>query len=96
MDFRYHGREVTLRTSNAYNANAGAGFLFTASLAYYVKNVFLANRSLPKLLLLTGASYLVAQEWSKFFLLPTLQEAAMINNHYEIEHRQTLKGGSAA
>ena len=91
MDFRYQGREITLRKVNAWNTNAFAGFLFTASLAYYVRSVFLVNRSVPKLVLFAGASFLVAQEWSKVIFLPVVQEAAMINNKHEHEHKQVVK-----
>ena len=84
MDLRYPAkRTIQIRDTNYYNANAFSGFLFFSTTAYYVRSVFLKNRSIPKLVLFTGASYLMAQEWSKFFFLPVIQEAAMINNTKE-------------
>ena len=84
MDHRYIGhRLIRTKESNFYNTTALGGFLFFASTAYYVKSVFLRNRSVPKLLLFTGASFYVAQEWSKFIVLPVLQEAALLNNAKE-------------
>ena len=81
MDFTHiANRMPRTRESNAKSAQAFGGFLFVGSVAWYVRSSFLSNRSVPKLVLFTGASYLFAQEWAKFLLLPVVQEAAMINN----------------
>ena len=84
MDPRYDGKRV-IRTkeSNFDNTKALGGFLFFGSTAYYVRSVYLKNRSVPKLLAFTGLSYMLAQEWSKVIILPVLQEAALLNNAKE-------------
>ena len=61
MDHRYI-RERLIRTkeSKFYYTRALDGFLFFASTGYYVRSVFLKNHSVPKLLLFTGFSYMIA------------------------------------
>ena len=60
MDHRYLGqRLIRTKESNFYNTRALGGFLFFASTGYYVRSVFLKNRSVPKLLLFTGFSYMI-------------------------------------
>ncbi len=84
MDHRYNGlRVVRTKESNFDNTKALGGFLFFGSTAYYVRSVYLKNRSVPKLLAFTGLSYMLAQEWSKVIILPVLQEAALLNNAKE-------------
>lgn len=83
MDFRYNGREVTHRYSNVQYANVAASALFYGSLALYFQKYFRVNKSIPKFAAFTVASYLAANEWSKFLLLPTVQEAVIINNQHE-------------
>ncbi len=84
MDFTHLGNRMPrTRETNITNARALGGFFFVSSVAWYVRNIFLSNRSLPKLVLFTGASYLFAQEWAKIMVLPVVQEAAMINNAKE-------------
>ena len=85
MDFTSVGNRMPrTRQTNTENAYAFGGFIFVGSVAWYLKSSFLSNRSVPKLLLFTGASYVFAQEWAKFLLLPVVQEAAMINNAKEV------------
>ena len=89
MDHRYLGpRLIRTKDSNYYNTRALGGFLFFASTAYYVKTVFLNNRSVPKLVAFTGLSYMLAQEWSKAIILPVLQEAAILNNAKELGNKK--------
>ena len=91
MDHRYVApRVIRIKESNFDNTRALGGFLFFGSTAYYVRSVYLKNRSVPKLVAFTGLSYLLAQEWSKVIILPVLQEAALLNNAKELGKKNTF------
>ena len=80
MDFRTQGRVIVHREANYNQARVFGGILFYGSLAYYYQRHFRANKSIPKFALFAAASWFAASEWSKFLLLPTQQEAVILNN----------------
>ena len=61
MDFTLAGpRQYNHRVWNATATQALSGMIFWGSFAWYVRRYFLPNRSVPKLLAFTAASYYFA------------------------------------